>query len=197
MHDDDRVQRHDAPTPAQLIMWLRAGGMVAQDAHSRLAHVAGDRDSAALRAEVARMLAQSLEPTDHPVVGWLLEQETAAVHDGGRGESRRGESEALYTLVAALARFARAEDALPIWRAREATPQTRAGVDVEQMARAGVDDVRRYLRSTVEGAGSQARDAVSALAWLEEGFTAGAFADLAGYFAWADERFGLHVCGPT
>jgi hypothetical protein len=176
------------------------GGTAAQDACSCLAHVAGDPGDGewtALRAEVARILAQSIGPTDHPIVRWLLEQETAAAHDGGQGEGGQGESGALYTLIAALAHFARVEDALLIWRAREATSQTRAGVDVEQMARAGVDGVRRYLRSIVEGAGAQARDAANALAWLEEGVASGAFADLTAYFAWADERFGLHVSGPT
>ncbi len=192
MADGDRVDPQDALTPAQLLEGLRAGGHAAYHARSRLAHVAGDRDRAALRAEVARMLAQSLRPTDHRITRWLVEQETAALRAVGRGES-----EALYTLVAAVARFARPEDALLIWRAREATPETRVGVDVEQLARAGAEAVRRYLRSIVEGAGSQARGAANALAWLEEGLTAGVFMDLAAYFAWADERFGLHVSGPT
>jgi hypothetical protein len=65
------------------------------------------------------------------------------------------------------------------------------------MARAGVDGVRRYLRSIAQGARAQTHDAANALAWLEKGVTSGALADLPAYFAWADERFGLHVSGPT
>jgi hypothetical protein len=179
-------------TPEQLLADMRAGSGAAREARARLAHVAGDAASARLRAEVTRLLARSLQPTDHAIVRWLLDQEIASLHAAGRSES-----EALYTLIAALARFARPEDTLLIWRAREATPQTRAGVDVEQMARAGVDASRRYLRSVVEREGPETHEATAALTWLEEGAAAGALADLAGYFAWADERFGLHVSGPT
>lgn len=123
---------------------------------------------------------------------WLLRHETAALRAAGHGAS-----EALYTLVAALARFGRPADALLIAQAGAATPETRAGVDVEQLARAGVEPVRRWLRGVIERGGSERRDAAEALAWLEEGAASGALDDLAAYFTWADERFGLHVSGPA
>ena len=147
---------------------------------------------AALRAEVARELAGSLRPGDRPLARWLLEQEIAAHEAAGRGAS-----ETLYTLIAVVARYADPDDVLLLWRARNATPQTRAGVDVEQVTRAGVERVRRRLRALVSRGGPRAMEAAEALEWLEQGLAAGAGDDLAGYFAWADERFGVRVCGPT
>ena len=96
-----------------------------------------------------------------------------------------------------MARYADPDDALLIWRARTATPQTRAGVDVEQAARAGVERVRRRLRALVATGGPRVRAAADALAWLDEGVASGAASDLPDYFAWADERFGVRVAGPT
>lgn len=149
-------------------------------------------DRERLRGDVAAALGLSLRPTDRAIARWLLQQEIAAHEARGQGAS-----EALYTLVAAVARFARADDALLIWRARQATPETREGVDVEQMARAGPDAVRTALTRIVERAGAQRDDARQALAWLEDGASVGAFADLPTYFLWADERFGLLISGPT
>lgn len=133
------------------------------------------------RAEVVAALALDLRPTDRPLAQWLLAQEIAAHEARGAGAS-----EALYTLVAAMARFGQPEDAPLLWRAREATEETRAGVDVEQFGRLGIAAARAAL----------AREAV-AIAWLDEAAATGAFDDLPGYFLWADERFGLHVSGPT
>jgi hypothetical protein len=171
---------------ARLLADLRAGGaaaLMAQDA------IAAD---AAMRAEVVRLLAGSVTPTDSALARWLLRIETESLASAGSGES-----ETLYTLVALVARFADPHDALLIWRARQATPQTRAGVDVEQMARLGLDAVRRYLSRLRDGSTPEVREAAAALAWLDEGERDGAFADLAGYFAWSDERFGVTVSGPT
>jgi hypothetical protein len=145
-----------------------------------------------LRAEVAAALASDLRPSDRPVARWLLEQEIAAHVARGAGAS-----EALYTLVAAVARFAQPTDALLLWRARQATPETRMGVDAEQLGRAGVDATRATLAVVATGSDAQAEEAQQALQWLEESAAAGAFDDLAGYFLWADERFGLTVSGPT
>jgi hypothetical protein len=131
-------------------------------------------------------------PTDHTLARWLLHVETDALAAAGSGES-----EALYALVALVARFADPRDALLIWRARQATPQTQVGVDVEQMARLGLDGVRRFLSQLRGANGAEASDATTALAWLDQGARDGAFADLAGYFAWSDERFGITVSGPT
>lgn len=144
------------------------------------------------RAEVTRLLAGSLQPGDHAIARRLLEREVAALALIGRGAT-----ETLYTLVAIVARYADPEDAPLIWRARMATTETRAGVDVEQMARAGVANVRRYLQKLARFGGDEAEPAILALAWIEAGAASGAFDDLAAYFAWSDERFGLHVSGPT
>lgn len=181
--------------PGALLASLRDGGEGAEVARGQLAYQPGAPNAgerAALRAEVARELAASLHPGDRPLARWLLEQEIAAHETAGRGAS-----EALYTLIAAVARYADPDDVLLLWRARNATPETRAGVDVEQAARAGVERVRRRLRALVGRGGSRARDAAEALEWLEQGLAAGAGEDLPGYFAWADERFGVRVCGPT
>lgn len=147
---------------------------------------------ASLRDEVARLLAGSLCPGDHDVARELLEREIAEAEKG-----RLDDAETIHTLVAVVARYADPADALLIWRAREATPETRSGVDVEQMARAGAPRARRALEALMRAGGTVGSQAAAALAWLEEGAASGAFDDLAGYFAWSDERFGLHVSGPT
>lgn len=161
---------------------VRARLAASPDLRERAAH-------ARLRAAVVAALAEALLPGDRPLVRWLLEQEIADLDAEGHGAT-----EALYALVAVLARFGQPEDALLLWRAHATTPETRAGVDVEQLGRAGVDTVRRSLRAARSLGTPGAADA---LAWLEEGVAAGAFADLAEYFRWSDERFGLHVSGPT
>ncbi len=181
--------------PGELLAVLRAGGEDAEVAREMLASIPNANDAAtraALRAEVARELAGSLRPGDRPLARWLLEQEIAAHEAAGRGAS-----ETLYTLIAVVARYADPDDVLLLWRARNATPQTRAGVDVEQVTRAGVERVRRRLRALVSRGGPRAMEAAEALEWLEQGLAAGAGDDLAGYFTWADERFGVRVCGPT
>lgn len=181
--------------PGELLASLRDGGEGAEMVRGQLAYQPGapnSRERAALRAEVAGELAASLHPGDRPLTRWLLEQEIASHEDAGHGAS-----EALYTLIAAVARYADPDDVLLLWRARNATPETRAGVDVEQAARAGVERVRRRLRALISRGGTRAREAAEALEWLEQGLAAGAGDDLSGYFAWADERFGVRVCGPT
>jgi hypothetical protein len=70
-------------------------------------------------------------------------------------------------------------------------------VDAEQALRAGFERVRRRLTVLVERGGSRAAEAACALEWLTTGMATGADDDLPGYFAWADERFGLRVSGPT
>jgi hypothetical protein len=185
-------------TAARLLADLRAGEARAARARAQVAcavnpaDTAGSDTHAALRAEVAAALIGALGPRDHEVVRWLLEQEVAAHEAAGQGAS-----ETLYALVAAVARFASPEDALLLWRAREATPATRAGMDVEQLARAGVERVRMRLRALAAVGGLRGSEAQRALAWFEEGLAAGALDDLAGYFAWSDERFGLAVRGPV
>lgn len=183
----------DAVAAVRLLIALRQpGSQRAAEGRARLAASSDLRERAShtrLRSAVVAALAEALVPGDRPLVRWLLEQETADLEAEGRGAT-----EALYTLVAVLARFGEPEDALLLWRASVATPETRAGVDVEQLGRAGVDVVRRYLaRAQAHGTSG----AAEALAWLEEGVAAGAFAALAEYFRWSDERFGLHVSGPT
>jgi hypothetical protein len=177
-----------------LLAQLRAGGEASDAARALLVHTADTAAAsrAATRAEVVRLLAGSLRPDDKPLARWLLEQEVAAHEAAGRGAS-----ETLYTLVAAVARYSDPDDVLLLWCARQATPETRAGVDVEQVFRAGVDRVRRRLQTLVRQGGPRARDAAEALEWLESGVASGAADDLPGYFAWADERFGLGVSGPT
>jgi hypothetical protein len=170
----------------QILADLRASGELA---HAAQKIVTSNHTT---HAEVTRLLAGSVTSTDHALARWLLGAEIDALT---AGES--GESEALYTLVALVARFADPHDALLIWRARQATPETQAGVDLEQMARLGLDGVRRYLSRLRDAKGPDASEAAAALAWLDEGERDGAFADLAGYFAWSDERFGVTVSGPT
>jgi hypothetical protein len=171
---------------ARLLLDLRAGGVAAQVAKQIITA------SAAIRAEVTRLLASSVTPTDHALAHWLLQVETDILVAVGSGAS-----EALYTLVALVGRFADPRDALLIWRARQATPETRVGVDVEQMARLGKDGVRRHLSRLRDANRAEAGEATAALVWLDEGQRDGAFADLPGYFAWSDERFGITVSGPT
>lgn len=190
--DRERAQLGEDSSPVELLAALRSGGVHGQRARERLTHTRSGAPPSTRRAAVVNLLAASLRPADHAIVRWLLEQETADLREMGRGAS-----ETLYTLVAALARFGSAEDALVLWRAREATPESRTGVDVEQLARLGFDALRHTLGSAVSAGGADAREAADALAWLEEGVAAGALDDLAGYFAWADERFGLHVSGPV
>lgn len=151
-----------------------------------------DLSDTTLLADVARLLAGSLQPGDHAVARRLLEREIAALERAGRGAT-----ETVYTLVAIVARYADPQDALLIWRAREATPETRSGLDVEQMARLGVSSVRRALQATIREDDARGAEASRALEWLESGARSGAFDDLPAYFAWSDERFGLHVSGPT
>ncbi len=182
-------------TAKELLDSLRAGGAPADAARAVLAAVpdnSSTADSATRRAEVTRLLAASLRPGDREIARWLLSQETAAL-----GADGHGATETLYTLIAAVARYADPDDVLLLWRAREATPETRAGVDVEQLARAGVDRVRRRLQALVRAGGARAGEAAEALQWLDDGFASGAGSDLPGYFAWSDERFGLRVAGPT
>ncbi|MGZ3639826.1 MAG: hypothetical protein ACXVCX_18500 [Ktedonobacterales bacterium] len=181
-----------------LLVGLREGGQQAEAARAKLAFLsreasAEERErSAARRVEVSALLAASLRPADKPIARWLLEQEIAAHEAAGRGAS-----ETLFTLVAAVARYADSDDVLLLWRARQATPETRTGVDVEQVFRAGVERVRRRLQTLTRQQGARAREATDALEWLESGVSLGAAEDLPGYFAWADERFGLHISGPT
>lgn len=185
-------------TPDALLADLRAGGQRADGARAHLAFpgmgasTEARERSVTWRAAVSALLAASLRPDDKPLTRWLLEQEIAAHEAAGSGAS-----EALFTLVAAVARYADPDDVLLLWRARQATPETQTGVDVEQVFRVGVERVRRRLQTLTRQQGARASDAAEALEWLESGVAAGAADDLPGYFAWADERFGLHISGPT
>lgn len=176
--------------PRALLAAMRADGPEADGARVRLNATSPVGDE--LRSSIASLLAADLRPSDRPITRWLLEQESRALAARGAGES-----EALYTLVAALARFGQRSDALTLWRARQATPETRAGVDAEQFARAGLDATRSLLAGLARDGGPDATEARAALDWLAEAGAAGAFDDLAAYFAWSDERFGLHISGPT
>lgn len=154
----------------------------------------GRQEDVAWRAAVTEALLADLRPGDHGLAIWLLQREIDAIR-----VKSAGIPETLYRLIAAVARFARPEDALLIWRAAQATPETRVGVDVEQALRAGQEDVLRALgrRASSHGETDDAEDAAAALAWVRAGLSAGAADDLPAYFAWSDERFGLHVSGPT
>jgi hypothetical protein len=145
------------------------------------------------RANVAHALLADLRPGDHALAVWLLEQERA----DNIASVTATDVDLLYCLIAAVARFAQAGDALLIWRAAQTTAETRVGVDVEQALRAGPDAVLRALERFAAGDGPEAEDARAALAWVREGIANGAASDLPAYFAWSDERFGLHVSGPT
>jgi hypothetical protein len=177
---------------ALFLAQLRAGEEFARLRRAHGGDPEGDALRALLRTEVVQELAAHILPTDRPLVRWLLEQEVACLRAIGHGVT-----ETLYTLVAALARFGQPEDALLLWRAREATPETRSGVDVEQLLRAGPERVRIYLRGRADGKELIVREARAALDWIEAGIAAGAADELPGYFHWADERFGLRVSGPT
>lgn len=177
-------------TPDALLAALRLGGPGAEAAQALLGAVASNSDG--LRASVTGLLAADLGPADRAITRWLLEQETAAQAAHGSGAS-----ETLVTLVAALARFGSPSDALALWRARLATPETRAAIDPEQFMRAGVDATRTWLESLTRQASPGASDAHAALAWLGEAGKVGAFDDLAAYFTWSDDRFGIHITGPT
>ena len=145
------------------------------------------------RAAVTEALLADLRPGDHALAIWLLHRETDAIRVVGAGAT-----ETLYHLIAAVARFARPDDALLIWRAAQATPETRVGVDVEQALRAGPEAVLRALRQRASSRkDTEADDAAAALAWVRAGIANGAADDLPAYFAWSDERFGLRVSGPT
>src|SRR2546430_14130237 len=112
-----------------LLAGLRTGRQQAEAARAELAFPGRDASaeecerSAARRAEVSTLLAASLRPTDKPLARWLLEQEIAAHEAAGHGAS-----ETLFTLVAAVARYADPDDVLLLWRARQATPETRTGL---------------------------------------------------------------------
>ncbi|HEU4782847.1 MAG TPA: hypothetical protein VFS83_05875 [Ktedonobacterales bacterium] len=148
---------------------------------------------AAWRAAVTEALLDDLQPGDHALAVWLLHRELDA--HGVAGEDT---TETLYRLIAAVARFAHPDDALLIWRAAQVSPETRVGVDVEQVLRAGPEAVLRALgrRASAHGE-ADADDAANALAWVRAGISNGATDDLPAYFAWSDERFGLRVSGPT
>lgn len=177
-------------TPSALLAALRAGGVGADMARETLDAGASNADD--LRVAVTSLLAADLGPTDRAITRWLLEQETAAQAAHGSGAS-----ETLVTLVAALARFGSPSDALALWRARLATPETRAAIDPEQFMRAGVDATRTWLEGLTRQTSPDASEARAALAWLDEEGKAGAFDDLAAYFTWSDDRFGIHINGPT
>lgn len=185
-------------SPDRLLAALRAGGERATPARAALAHTGDPSDTDAAgeaqeaRAGVTTALIASLQPSDHASARWLLEQEVAAHEAAGRGAS-----ETLFSLVAAVARFADPADALLLWRAHDATPDTRAGVDVEQLARAGVERVRARLREMIAAGGGRGATAARALAWFDTGIASGALDDLASYFAWSDERFGLTLHAPV
>lgn len=144
------------------------------------------------RTAIAHALLADLRPGDHTPMVWLLEQERADIASGNTTDV-----ELLYRLIAATARFAQPEDALLIWRAAQTTDETRIGVDVEQALRAGTEAVLRRLEWLATSNDAQAKDAQAALAWVREGIANGAANDLPAYFAWSDERFGLHISGPT
>ncbi len=146
------------------------------------------QQDATWRAAVTEALLADLRPGDHALAIWLLSRELAALDA----------PETLYRLIAVVARFARPDDALLIWRAAQATPETRVGVDVEQALRAGPEAVLRALRQRASSRkDTEADDAAAALAWVRAGIADGAADDLPAYFAWSDERFGLRVSGPT
>lgn len=174
---------------------LRRGGQAARSALATIAFHAGGADQevrSQVRADVTASLAESLCATDASVARRLLREEIAAHEAAGVGAS-----ETLFTLVAIVARFGSPPDVFLVWRARQATPETRLGVDVEQVGRLGLERVRAILEQAASGAGPHADAARHALAWIAQGVESGAFADLAGYFLWSDERFGVAVSGST
>jgi hypothetical protein len=177
--------------PDRVLAALRQVGTDAA-AREALRAGAGSGDAAAdLRARVTARLITTLLPADHATVRWLLAEEVESLARQGRGATGT-----LYLLVAACARFGDPADALLLWRAYIATPETRATVDVEHLARAGVERVRRALVTQAE-AGPLRTEAAAALAWFEEGVTSMALDDLASYFAWSDEQYGLVTGAPA
>ncbi len=180
----------------RLLAALRSREAAAREGARRSLAFAADeateREHAALRATLVRMLVGALRPSDHQIVRWLLDQEIAAHEAAGCGAS-----ETLYVLVAAVARNVDPGDAMLLWRAHEATPATRDGVDVEQLMRAGVERVRRSLTRRLREGGPQVDATAQALAWLDSGVASGAADELPAYFAWSDERFGIHIDCPT
>lgn len=183
-----------AGEPTALLNALRRGGAEAEDAQRQLAQGAvGSQDERErLRAAVSGALAGDVRPTDRPIARWLLDQEIAAHVARGAGAA-----ETLFTLVAVVGRFGQPSDALLLWRAHAATPETRAGVDVEQVGRLGVDAAVAWLERVAREGGAEAVEARAALEWIAAGKREGAFSDLPDYFTWADERFGLSSAGPT
>lgn len=171
---------------------LRAGERPTARSTSVDARVDARKEFTQWRTAIAHALLADLRPGDHTPTVWLLEQERADIASGNTTDV-----ELLYRLIAATARFAQPEDALLIWRAAQTTDETRIGVDVEQALRAGTEAVLRRLERLATSNGAQAKDAQAALAWVREGITNGAANDLPAYFAWSDERFGLHISGPT
>jgi hypothetical protein len=77
-----------AQQAARILADLRSGGEAARTAREDVS------TDTVTRAEVTRLLAGSVAPTDHALARWLLRAETAALALAGSGES-----EALYTLV--------------------------------------------------------------------------------------------------
>lgn len=150
------------------------------------------QDFAAWRTAVTEALLADVQPGDHALAIWLLQREIDAIKAAGTGAT-----ETLYRLIAVVARFAQPDDTLLIWRAAQATPETRGGVDVEQALRAGPEAALRALERQAARGGAQAEEAVAALAWVRDGIASGAANDLPAYFTWSDERFGLHISGPT
>jgi hypothetical protein len=184
-----------AEDPTALLAALRAGGSAADRARIQLAaqlDLTSADPHASTRAQVAAALLQALAPADRPVALWLLGQEVAVHRAAGHGAG-----DTLLALVAAVARFGQAEDALLLWQAHAATPETRDAVEVEQLGRAGVARVRAWLLAQVAAGGKGAHDAAAALAWLDAGRAADAFDDLPAYFAWSDEIHGLTAGAPV
>lgn len=116
-------------SPVEALAALRSGGPEAAE-RARIA-LAAPADAAdptererrtRLRAEVARLLAGLLRPGDRAIARWLLEREIADHEAAGYGAS-----EALYTLIAAVARYADPDDALLIWRAHGDAGDARRG----------------------------------------------------------------------
>lgn len=174
---------------------LRHGGQDARAAWPALTYQGDEvsrEDRSRLRAAVAASLAGSLCAADASIARRLLLEEIVTLESAGVGAG-----EALFTLVAIVARFANPTDVWLLWRAHQATQETRLGVDVEQIGRLGVEQSRAILEQAASGDGAQVVEAQQALAWIAQGAESGAFDDLASYFTWSDERFGLAVSGST
>lgn len=195
---DERAGSGATASAGGMLAALRRGADAAQSVWDALAYQADEREpsgqqrATSNRAGVTLALAESIQPSDAPIARRLLREEIAAHEAAGTGAG-----DTLYTLVAVVARFADPRDALLLWRARQATPETRAGVDVEQFGRLGLDPVRNELRRLAATSGVEAEQARQALAWIAQGEQDGAFDTLAEYLTWSDERYGLGVSGPT